>query len=54
MKYLLDNNVPFRANNIIKDKNDRYQFYLYEHDITFLISDVVAPNGFRDSTYVIK
>lgn len=54
MKYLLDNRVPFRANNIIEDKNQWYQFYLYDNDITILISDVIMNNGFRDSTYVIK
>ena len=54
MKYLLDNKIPFRANNIIEDKNQWYQFYLYEHDITILLSDMIMGNGFRDSTYVIK
>jgi hypothetical protein len=54
MKYLLDNNVPFRASNIKGDVEQQYQFYFYEHDITILISDVVTNNCFRDATYVIN
>ncbi|MEI6774599.1 MAG: hypothetical protein WCL18_07630 [bacterium] len=54
MKYLTDNNIPFRANNIIEDNNQRYQFYFYDNDISLLISDVIIGNGFRDATYVIK
>lgn len=54
MKYLLENNIPFRANNIIEDNNQRYQFYFYDKDITILISDEVSGNCFRDSTYAIK
>lgn len=54
MKYLLENNISFRANNIIEDNNQRYQFYFYDKDITILISDEISGNCFRDSTYAIK
>ena len=54
MKHLIDNNIPFRANNIIEDNNQRYQFYFYDKDITVLISDEITGNCFRDSTYAIK
>ena len=54
MKHLVDNEIPFRANNIIQDNDQRYQLYFYKHDITILISDVVANNGFRDATYVVQ
>ncbi|MEI8008203.1 MAG: hypothetical protein WCI00_01840 [bacterium] len=50
----MDNNISFRANNIIEDNNQRYQFYFYDKDITILISDEVTGNCFRDSTYAIK
>ncbi|MEI6118418.1 MAG: hypothetical protein WCP92_04185 [bacterium] len=54
MKYLLDNDIPFRANNILQDNNQRYQLYFFQHDITILISDMVSNNCFRDATYAIK
>jgi hypothetical protein len=54
MKHLKDNEIPFRANNIIQDNDQRYQFYFYKHDITILISDEVMNGGFRDATYVVK
>ncbi len=54
MKHLKDNNIPFRANNILQDNNQRFQFYFYDRDITILISDEVIGNCFRDSTYAIK
>lgn len=54
MKFLLDNKIPFRANHIVEDANQRYQLYFYQQDITILISDAVVNDCFRDSTYVIK
>ncbi|MCX6822592.1 MAG: hypothetical protein NTX91_01155 [candidate division SR1 bacterium] len=54
MKYVLDNEIPFRASNIIEDNTQRYQFYFYDRDITILMSDVIVGTMFRDATFVIK
>ena len=54
MKHVMDNNIPFRASNIVEDNTQRFQFYFYDKDITILISDVVVGNTFRDATFAIK
>ncbi|MCX6824137.1 MAG: hypothetical protein NT085_03335 [candidate division SR1 bacterium] len=54
MKHVVDNNIPFRASNIVEDNTQRFQFYFYDKDITILISDVVVGNTFRDATFAIK
>lgn len=54
MKYVIENNILFRASNIVTDNNQWYQFYFYDRDVTVLISDEITGNCFRDATYVIK